>query len=287
MATTLAAAMNSAAVYALPSVTNAFVTGAQEWSDDSAEILVKGAGNVAPTIEVGDSLVGLLGITSFPTSRVPANTVNELTSLFAIKVKSILPLPGAVCGDNAITSCASFEFEPTGDFNGLMAAANAITGSTIPNFTLPNGDPLDPDTISLFIEDATPDFNRDGGTQADAFDTASDGVVRLAIELAAGNSWFGTGPTDLSEFALVPSGQGIGSFSINATIYDQNFPGYKFAPLITATGNIKPTDLSDFNITDDATFQVTIERVPEPATLGLFGIGIIAAGLAGRRRKTA
>ena len=139
--------------------------------------------------------------------------------------------------------------------------------------------------MALFLEDGTTAFNRDGGTQANAFNTGGDGDVRLMIDLLGGNSWTGTGPTDTTQFGLVPSGTGIGGFSINATIAEQNFAGFVFAPLITANGSIKPTATSGFVVTDDTTFEVNIQRVPEPGTLLLLGASLLGVGWMRRPHK--
>ncbi|WP_313950181.1 PEP-CTERM sorting domain-containing protein [Accumulibacter sp.] len=292
MATAICAAMGFAVpASAGPSVTGAFVNGQQQWSDDSGEILidVDGSGGISK----GDYLVGIVGMTSFPTSGVGVNTVTQLTAAFATEVLSApSALPALACGNAALTSCALFEFGAVAlGFNHAWGLANAALGGlfTTTSFLAPSGGALDPATVALFIEDnqAVPTaFDRDGGTMVNAFNTGSDGTVRVGVKMAPGDAWAGTGPALLGQFFSVPSGTGVGSFSINATIYDQNFPGYIFAPLITANGTLKPTSGSQFVVTDDTTFEVNIRKLPEPGTLALLGFGLL--GLAGgslKRRK--
>ena len=273
---------------AAPSVTNAFVIGQQQWSDDSAEIVIDNDGN--GVISNGDYLVGVFGITSFPTSGVNPATVNQLTGIFAIQINGVpVSVPAAVCGPASITTCSSFTFSPVGaGFNAALTAADTLLGGgiTISSYLSPLGNPLDANTVALFIEDGTTAFDRDGGTQANAFNTGGDGTVRLMVDLnGAPNSWTGTGPADTAEFLSVASGTGVGSFSINATIAEQNFPGFTFAPLITANGSIKPTSTSDFTVTDDTTFEVNIQRVPEPGTLLLLGASLVGVGWMRRPHK--
>lgn len=294
----LVAALYSVGASALPSVTTAFVAGQQQWSDDSAEVLVDNDGD--GVLSKGDYLVGFFGITSFPTSGVAANSVNEYTGIFATEVlEDPVAVPSAVCAAGYAGSCASFSFGTTGDFNAAIASAATVidltddgilngSGPSIGAFLQPNGGALGADTVALFIEDSTPDFDRDGGTQTTAFESAADGIVRLAIELVAanGDGWTGTGPTDLADFGLVDSGTGIGSFSINATITDQGFNNWTFDPNITANGSIKPTSASPFIITDDTTFEVNVTQIPEPGALALLSLGLLGVGVgASRKRK--
>lgn len=279
-----AAALYSSAAFSA-ATSDAFVVGQQEWSDDSAEVLVNNDANA--TIDPGDYLVGILGITSFPTSGVDASTVNEMTAIFAAEVVSVSAIDPIACsGGGTITSCSTFVFKAVPDFNAAVAAADGLTGASSPTFTQLDGSPLTSDTIAIFLEDSANNFNRDGGSQADGFNTTTDGTSRLIVEQIAANGdfWSAIGPADILEFLTVDSGSGVGSFNINATITGQGYDGWVFDPRITASGNLKPTETSSFLITDDATFEVNASKIPEPATLGLMSLGLLGFA-ASRRRK--
>lgn len=275
-------AMSSMVVKA-QSVTDAFTDGQQQWSDDSGEILIDNDGD--GVLSVGDYLVGGLGITSFPTTGTDPLSVNEFTAVFAVEVISATDVPNGVCAA-AIDSCATFEFGATGDFNAAILAAYTLLGDAASAPTYTN---VDANTVAVWLEDDSPDFDRDGGTVLDAFNSFTDGTERITVGLidANGDSWLGNGPQDLTEFGDVASGVGVGSFSVDGTITYQNFVGFDFDPDITASGNIKPTSTSDFIITDDATFEVFINPVPEPSVIALLGFGLLGLNFVSRRRSSA
>lgn len=264
------------------SVTNAFTDGQQQWSDDSGEILIDNDGD--GMLSVGDWLVGGLGITSFPTTGTDPSSVNELTAVFAVEVLTAADVPNIAC-QTLIDSCAVFTFGATGDFNAAILAAYTLLGDAASAPTYTN---VDANTVAIWLEDDTPDFDRDGGTVLDAFNSFTDGTERLTVGLidANGDSWSGTGPQDLAEFGDVASGTGVGAFSVDGTITYQNFAGLVFDPNITASGNIKPTSTSDFVITDDATFEVFINQVPEPSAIALLGFGLLGLSFVSRRRSS-
>jgi hypothetical protein len=83
---------------------------------------------------------------------------------------------------------------------------------------------------------------------------------------------------NLFTFSLVGLADGATTFTLGADPdFDRNFVGLNFASLAVDVGSIciaVGTGSCDNN-------------VPEPATYGLAGLGLMAAGLAGRRRKAA
>lgn len=281
-----ATALACGSAFALPAASTAFVTGANQLSDDSAEVVLDN--NLNGLIDVGDVLVGMVGITSFPSSGVGAGTVNELSAIYAVQVTSIVPVPTIACtGVAAMATCSGYTFGAVaGGLNTALAAANAAYGLALPAFSDALGGALLASTIAVFLEDTTPDFDRTTASYAAAFATASDGTVRMTVGLGgAGDSFTTLGPANPLELLLVGQGTGVGGISIDGTIETQNFPGWVFAPQITGTGGLSPGGNDPFLIQDDTTYTVNARRLPEPGMLGLLGIGLFGLAAGSRRQK--
>jgi hypothetical protein len=278
---------------ALPSVTNAFTNGFQQFSDNSGEIVFDPSGNVVSTLAVGDIFAGVVQISSFPSTNVNASSLNQLTAIFAVVIDSITPVPAAlipsVCGSAAVTTCSGFSFSSDGQslahWLGIAAAnpANPLFGYAVPaGLTGANT------ILAAYEGNGNTGAFIDSGTILQDEQNASSGTLRLLVSDGhLGDSWTGAGPTTLAQLALVPPGQGAGSFTIAETISSQFFPGYIFAPLVTGQGTISFNPLDPFGVTDNTSFFVNIHGVPEPVSLSLFGAGLIGAASMGRRKKKA
>lgn len=283
--------------FALPSVTNKFVSGANTWSDDSAEFLIDAApGGTAGVLDVGDYLVGMIKITSFTTAANPDNSnVNEYTAIFVTELMSIpatFPTAnGIACGGSAtqpLPSCSALEFGAASvGFNTVWTALGFSA------FTNSDGSLLDANAAVVVLESsAAHNFAREtaGGVLA-ALGTAVDSTdVRMVIGLtSAGDHWTGLAPTNFLDTLNRDPGDGLGSFDLDLTILNESFAGWDFDPNVSGSGTVqRPTAGSAFDgagFYDDTTITVNISRVPEPATLGLLGLGLLGLGLS-RRRKS-
>lgn len=285
------------AAQALP-ISSTFQTGATQWSDDSAEILIDRDGN--GVLSAGDWLVGVLQITSFPTA-VPttASSYNTLTAFFANQVESVTPIggpiPGAACGNLLLTSCATFSFVPIADAGlggGLIEAIAAINGlfgaGTIPAFNDPDllASAIGSNTAALFFEDVgaqTPVDREDPIEQG--FTAATDGVLRMVLDME--DPWFANGPANLAQFGLLPEGGAAGAFGTELTIAAEGFANIEFtSDKIQVIGNLyAPTDEGTWPVNDDATFTMQTRVVPEPSSLALLGIAALGAATMRRRSK--
>jgi hypothetical protein len=296
--------LSAGAATAQAPASSAFVPGKiNTLSDDNGEVLVDRVGGISsspltaipgPTLDVGDYLVGVVGITSFPTSLTDPSTVNQLTAVFATRVSSVTPIaPDWLCfprltglAFTALGACAGFGFEPTGEFNAAVAAAFPTLFSSlgITGFADVGGGSLPPETVALVFEGPPNDFLRsnpgdvDGnGTPnetADAALAAANGTLRMVVGAVAanGNRWTGTGPVWVldaaAEAALSPTKVSqVGTFSANLTILSQDFPGYSLGPALTLSNGALSGDVNPGVVPWAVTSNMDISfpvQLPEP-----------------------
>lgn len=292
----VAAALAVAAIggaHALPAASTAFVNGVtNNISDDFIEILIDRDGN--GKITKGDIIFSALGITSFPTSGVAANAVNELTVLAAVQVKND-PLdvtPQSLCGSTPLGACKYFEFTAPDIGLGAVLAGVSFAAFGVDLTTLYSnlaGLTFTSDSVALVLEDTNHDFTTQG-TLAGSFSSAADGATRMVLDLTAanGDSWDAVGPEFLGDFLSNNVGVGIGSFGLDLTISGQAFAGWNLGPQFTGRGNLSRTEgTAGSPAGGDASFFFDANRVPEPASMALAGIALLACGLASKRKRQA
>jgi len=280
-------ALVTTASYAVP-VSNAFAPGAvNEFSDDNAEIFIDNNGN--GLIDIGDYIIGVIGFTSFGPTGGSAQNFNQLSGIYGVEVLTADGVPGGVCGSAAFTTCTTYTFGAIS--TGLVNTVNTLFGLGIT-------DPVDDGTtIALLYEhDAHPGgagtlptpVVTPPGTVGEMFELAVNGTQRLTIGLvdANGDSFSGNAPASLAEFGLVDQGVGVGSIAVNLTVTQQNFPGWNLGPDITGRGTISAPADGPFPIGSDTTFFTRIQRVPEPGTVSLLGLAMLALGFFTRRRSS-
>lgn len=177
-----------------------------------------------------------------------------------------------------ISPIASQIFDPAGTTRVLIS----FTGGT-----------------ATFYADDTPDFNPSAGNQPASFATATDGTEFLNLTgertiltdqfTLQANLLLGPGGiTDLIDGATNPNGALLevdetGAGSANA-IFDTNTFTDDTDVLLNSTFSKEVQgNNTDFPIVGSGNFNSVV--VPEPSTLGLFGIGLIGLGFAARRRR--
>ena len=152
---------------------------------------------------------------------------------------------------------------------------NAMLDITIALSALdPAGGDVDPFTLSFGIDFIETDNDPAGGICADGSAVGS----------------FGPGCVDIFVISL---GDLTRMFEFDGETYVFSLfePGGEFGALsdgACAAAGVSPGCvgfLTSEGVVNSATFAFTIERIPEPAVLGLFGLGLIGIGLS--RRRTA
>ena len=166
------------------------------------------------------------------------------------------------------------------------------------------------DTTVAFFEDAAQNYNQTLAT----IGTAIDGVLRMEAGLPgtdADEQWTATGSSDPLSGSTLSLATVLATFNVDLTIISETFGG-SFEQVdataglnlgdglidlhfsgsvngtgINCTGGINCTDDvgQGFPLFDQANFDTNY--IPEPGTLGMISIGLLAlGGLSARRRKS-
>ena len=290
---------------ALPAV--ALPAGNIQLSDDSAEYLIKDAGNSNPlnvgTIEVNDRLRGIFEInkvqrTPDPSFALGAAATNELTGIFEITVTSKIGFGSPTSFGGTCLSAFCYTFGTSASFATEMGLLGfgSTSGAMVALFEDINGN----------------DFNRASGTIATMEANATDGnPFWLAGLSLATDFWIATSDTDnLTTANFAAQGTPFGQFAMGLSLLDNPFgpglnkvtctnklalPGSPFTATnqtsVCANGGLfakGPVGDSGsvetaYDSLDDVNFNVNV--IPEPSSIALLGLALLGLGVTSRRRK--
>ncbi|CCK80459.1 PEP-CTERM sorting domain-containing protein [Desulfobacula toluolica] len=278
--------------------------GSTLFSDNSADYFINVDGSVSgggtATVTTGDILFTMVGINTIGDTTIGSGTsYNEVTGFTAVKIATASDVdlgpagPDDSFGTQAIdlfqytatplTAADAIYFNwATGQINTDGAGAAEFTFATDGKTT------NDGNFLGWVFEDAGRDYNRDGTVQA-GIDSAVGGDLRLWLDMSnAGDFLSVIAPFDLGDFGSIPNSTAIdnANIALDATIRDYDWGSLIFGSNITGGngGFSSPTDSSSWPAFDNLDFTLTAS-IPEPATLALFGIGLLSIAAVGRRRK--
>lgn len=291
-------------------------SGANAASDENREYLIDNSyavDGVKGRIDVGDSLRGLINFNTInsPSANLGGATPNdELTGVFQAK---IAVKTGPILGQYV------FNFAPDPAFEAIYGpgALIALFNDPLKNFASDYTDPTAPGGLvhddgalhgGVHLPPSSADVSVGPYADEEAFiSTATNGslVWVLGFKGAAGEAWETSLSTDsiLAAFGIV-SGTNLttANFAVNVlstgaiasgiTILPQScglvLPVSGVALAGDFCGSIQIRGVSDLDTPFEASSNTNVsfnaKVIPEPATLGLLGLGLLGMGAALRRK---
>lgn len=278
-------------------VTSIFFGGPQQWSDNSADVLVNFAGG-ATTVDVGDVLLTIFTVSTAEQSGVTRNFgvggVNEFTGFLAIEVASkVGPLGFPGVPDTFYT------FSPVSAANRAAIAGMAAYSTNIGPALLG----MAATSMVAFFDDPSLDYTRTGAGTVDALSaTALNGtkLFEFGFNGAPGEGW--SAATVGDDIAVIgatpaPGNGGIVNFAVNLTpgtnVTDVTFllTPSTFGGFVNLNGSGNLLGLggvvTPFQAFDNFDAFVNLQVIPEPASLLVWscGMGLAFCGRRAFRRR--